>query len=400
MNSSDKKDRMSTRLCHDDTWYTQHQGAVVPPIYQNSTFVFPDWSAIEAAFGEPERSAIYTRGNNPTVGLAEEKLAELAGAQRARLFASGMGAISAAILHCVKQGDHILTVRNIYGPAQNFIRQYLSVKCGIAATFLSGTDPQAFVDYLRPNTRLIYLESPASATFELQDLEAIADIARSRGIKTVIDNTLATPVFQRPLELGIDLEVHSGSKYLGGHSDLVCGVIMGRESDLNRIILAEQAWLGAKMSPFEAWLLLRSLRTLPARMRLHQQQALYLARWLEGHPAVRKVYYPGLPSFPQYDLARRQMRGTTGLLSIELATDRVLHVQQFVDQLRLFKLGVSWGGHESLVYAPLISYLREMGEEQFRKTGIPPGLIRLSVGLEDSEDLKADLDQALAWVPV
>lgn len=393
-NPTDQK-KQATQLCHDDDWYRDHHGAVVPPIYQNSTFTFPDWAAIDAAFDHPERAAIYTRGNNPTVLLAEEKLARLAGAGRARLFASGMGAISAAILHCVKQGDHILSVRNVYGPAQNFMRQYLPEKCGITSTFISGTDPQEFADHLQSNTRLIYLESPASATFELQDLAAVARLAKARGIRTVIDNTLATPIFQRPLELGIDLEVHSGSKYLGGHSDLVCGVIMGARADLDQIALTEQAWLGAKMAPFEAWLLLRSLRTLPLRMRMHQQQALQLARWLEKHPAVRKVYYPGLPSFPQYDLAQRQMSGTTALLSAVLNTDDIEPVRRFVNALQLFKLAVSWGGHESLVYAPLISYLKEMGEAQFKKTGIPTGLVRFSVGLEDVADLQADLAQAL-----
>jgi len=396
--STPKSRRTATLLCHDDNSYQENRGAVVLPIYQNSLFTFPDWEAIDQAFAHPADAAIYTRGNNPTVTMVEEKLAVLAGAERARLFASGMGAISSAILSCVNQGDHILTIRNIYGPAQNFMRQYLAPKCGITTTFIEGTRIEEFERTLQSNTRLIYLESPASLTYELQDLAAVASLARQQGIRTVIDNTLATPLHQSPLALGIDLEVHSASKYLGGHSDLVAGLVLGKKADLDAIALTEQAWMGAKMSPFEAWLLLRSLRSLPARLRLHQEQAMTLALFMEQHAAVRKVYYTGLPSFPQRELADRQMRGHGGLLSIELATDDPAKVRAFVDALNLFKLGVSWGGHESLVYAPLISYLREMGEEAFRKSGIPAGLVRLSVGLEDVHDLQDDLDQALKKV--
>lgn len=386
---------LNTLLCHDDEAYAKNQGAVVPPIFQNSLFTFPDWSAIDAAFGQPEEAYIYTRGNNPGVGFVEEKLAKLAGGEKARLFASGMGAISSAILHCVNQGDHILTIRNIYGPTQNFMRDYLHAKCGVTTTFISGADIASFAKAIQPNTRLIYLESPASMTFELQDLAKVGELARAKGIKTVIDNTLATPLGQRPLDWGIDLEVHSASKYLGGHSDLVCGVVIGKKVDIDAISLREQAWLGAKMAPFEAWLLLRSLRTLPARLRLHEENAMYLAVYLQKHPAVEKVFYTGLPNFPQRELADRQMHQFSGLMSIQLATEGIEKVKRFVDTLELFKLGVSWGGHESLVYAPLISYLREMGEEAFRKTGIPPGLIRLSIGLEDKEDLRRDLERAL-----
>ncbi len=396
--SKPESKRSATLLCHDDDAYRKNQGAVVPPIYQNSLFTFPDWEAIDQAFAKPADAAIYTRGNNPTVTMVEEKLAALAGAERARLFASGMGAISSAILSCVQQGDHIVTIRNIYGPAQNFMRQYLAPKCGITTTFIEGTEISQFAAAIQSNTRLIYLESPASLTFELQDLAAVAELARARGIRTVIDNTLATPLNQSPLALGIDLEVHSASKYLGGHSDLVAGLLLGKKADLDAISLTEQAWLGSKMAPFEAWLLLRSLRSLPARLRLHQEQAMTLALFLEQHQAIRRVYYTGLSTFPQRNLADRQMRGHSGLLSIELATDDPAQVRAFVDALDLFKLGVSWGGHESLVYAPLISYLREMGEEAFRKSGIPAGLVRLSVGLEDVRDLQHDLEQALKKV--
>ena len=325
----------------------------------------------------------------------EDKIAALAGGERAKLLGSGMAAISAAVLHCLKAGDHLVTINTIYGPASNFIGSYLVEKMGISVTYISGEDPEEFRAAIRDNTALFYLESPSTAVYSMQDIKAVAGIARSRGIKTVIDNTWATPHFQKPLEMGVDLEVHSCSKYLGGHSDIVAGVVIGREKDILDISLNEHQLLGAKMAPFEAWLLTRSLRTFQMRMERHQQSALQIAEYLEKHSMVRRVIYPGLASFPQYDLGRSQMSGYSGLMSFELATDDLEAVKRFVNGLRIFRIGVSWGGHESLVYAPAISYLKEMSEERFREMGIAPGLIRISVGLENRGDLARDLEQAI-----
>lgn len=384
-------------LSHDDDAYAKNQGAVVPPIFQNSLFVFEDWDAIDQAFDQAAEVPIYTRGTNPTVKLVEEKLARLAKGEKARLFASGMGAISSAILHCVKQGSHIVSGQQIYGPANNFMNDYLVEKCGVSISYVDGS-PESFAAAVRPETSLFYLESPGSVKFPIQDLPAIASIAQEKGIKTVIDNTWATPLYQQALTMGIDLEVHSCSKYLGGHSDIVSGVVIGKKQDLDAIQLREQAWLGAKMAPFEAWLLLRSLRTLPVRLRQHAENAHKVATFLEGHPKVGPVYYPGLISFPDHTLAKKQMSGFTGLLSFELLSEDFTQIKQFVNQLVYFKLGVSWGGHESLIYPPAISYLKEQTPEQFKAMGIAPGLMRISVGLEDAEDLIADLESALLGI--
>ena len=384
-----------TDLMHGGEDRARHHGAVVPPLYQNSLFTFEGWDAIDAAFDDRTGAYLYSRLGNPTVRLAEDKIAALAGGERARLFGSGMAAISAAILSCVDAGDHVVAVRNIYGPANNFLNVYLRQKMGVETTFVSGEEVAEFEEALTDRTRLIYLESPSSAVFGLQDIEAVAALAQARGIRTLIDNTWATPLFQRPLAMGVDLEVHSCSKYLGGHSDLLGGVVIGRTAHLDALAVAEGELLGGGMEPFAAWLLTRSLRTLPVRMRQHEANALRVARFLEAHPGVRRVFYPGLESHPQYALAQRQMSGTTGLMGFELATDDLGAIKRFVDRLGVFLLGVSWGGHESLVYAPAISYLKELPPERFAALGIAAGTMRISVGLEHADDLVGDLEQAL-----
>ncbi|MGL5722542.1 MAG: trans-sulfuration enzyme family protein [Brevinema sp.] len=390
-----KKPSLETQIVH---FNENNPGPVVPPIYQNSLFTFDSWEAIDRAFDDPVGQSIYTRGNNPSVTLVEEKIAMICGGEKAKLFASGMGAISSAIFHFVKTGDHIISVKNVYGPANNFMSVFLKEKCGIETTFVDGKDVNDFKDALRPNTKLIYLETPSSAVFSLQDLTAVADLAKSKGIKTIVDNTWATPIFQKPLDLGIDMEVHSCSKYLGGHSDIVAGVAIGKEADISSIFLKEAAWLGAKMAPMEAWLILRSLRTLPIRMKQHQANALKVANFLNNHPKISHVAYPGLESYPQRELAQKQMTGFSGLMSFTINSDKLDQIKTFVNSLNYFKIGVSWGGHESLIYAPAISYLKEMTKEQFDAMKISLGLMRISVGLEDPDDLIADIENALTHI--
>lgn len=388
--------RLETRLMHSGESRQHHHGAVVPPLFQNSLFTFEDWDAIDAAFDDRTNAYIYSRVGNPTVRLAETKIAELAGGERARLFASGMGAISAALLHCLRAGDHVVAVKNLYGPASNFLDVYLREKMNVSTTFVDGRRVSDFEDAITDQTALMYLESPSTAVFGLQDIEAVCALASARGIRTIIDNTWATPLFQRPLELGVDLEIHSCSKYFGGHSDLVGGVLIGRSDDLESISVREVELLGGSMAPFDAWLLTRSLRTLPLRIRQHEANALAVARFLESHPSVRTVRYPGLESHPQHELAQRQMSGTTGLLGFALDTDDLNAIKQFVNGLAIFQIGVSWGGHESLIYAPVISALKEFSPDRFAELGITAGDMRISVGLEHADDLIADLRQALA----
>jgi len=389
----DKKKLYDESIINYDTYRDQH-GAVVPPLYQNSLFKFEDWDAIDKAFDHKAEDYIYSRLMNPTVKVAEEKIAALCRGEKAKLCASGIAAITSAILHCVNAGDHIITIRNIYGPTNTFINKYLKTKFNISATFVDGRQPSDFEQAIQPNTKLIYLESPASLTMELQDLKAITQIAKAHNLKTVIDNTWASPIFQKPLTMGVDIEVHSASKYLGGHSDVVAGVVVGDQETIDQIITAEHELLGAKMAPFEGWLILRSLRTLPIRMKAIMEHTLHVAEFLEAHPQVNKVNYPGLKSFGQYELGQQQMTGYGGLLSFELATKDIAKIKAFVNALELFALGVSWGGHDSLVYAPVISYLKELAPDKFEAMGINASLIRISVGLEHPQDLVGDLQQA------
>lgn len=396
--ANDKKQKMETMLAHFGENRKQHAGAVVPPLYQNSLFTFENWDAIDEAFDDRANISIYSRGKNPTVHLAAVKIAKLAGGEKAKLFGSGMAAISAALFYCLNPGDHVIAVKNIYGPANNMLNVYLRKKMNIETTFVEGSDPEDFRRAITPRTKLIYLESPSSAIFSLQDIKAVTAIAREHGIRTMIDNTWATPIFQKPLAMGVDLEIHSCSKYLGGHSDIVAGVIIGSEKDLHAISVTEYELLGGIMAPFDAWLLIRSLRTLPARMKQHQESALRVAQFLNEHPCVTTVNYPGLSDFPQNALARRQMTGFSGLLSFTLATENLDQIKRFFNRLDVFEIGVSWGGHESLVYAPAISYLKELPEARFKELGISVADMRLSIGLENPDDLIHDLGCAFEEV--
>ena len=360
-------------------------GAPVPPIYQNSLFTAPDVEAFLHRAGRQPDKYDYSRVANPTTDVLEAKLAALEKAEAARCFASGMAAVSAAIMHCVGAGDHLIAVDTIYGPTRKLLTEYLP-KYQVSTTFVPGDDPQQFADALQPNTRLIYLESPSSLVFHLQDLAAVAAIARERGIVTAIDNSWASPYFQNPIELGIDLVIHSATKYLGGHSDLVAGVVLGSRERLRELCEWEGQLLGGMLDPFAAWLMLRGVRTLPVRLDRHQQSGMAVARFLEAHPKVARVYYPGLPSHPQYELAQRQMRGTSGLLSFSLKEPGVEAVSRVVDALQYFGIGVSWGGFESLAI-PITVSAPEAPEPEWG--------IRLHVGLETADDLLSDLDHAL-----
>lgn len=363
----------------------RYAGAMVPPIFQNSLFTSPDaetWVARNALYPEVYD---YTRVANPTTDILETKLAALERAEAARCFGSGMAAISAAIFHAVRAGDHIVAVKTIYGPSQTLLSQYIS-RFEVSVTFVPGTDPQQFADALQPNTKLIYLESPSSLVFHLQDIAAVTALARERGLLTLVDNSWASPYFQNPIELGADLVVHSATKYLGGHSDLVAGVLMGPKAHIDSIKDNEGTFLGGVLDPFASWLMLRGLRTLPIRMERHQANALAIARYLEAHPKVARVYYPGLPSHPQYALGRRQMRGYSGLMSFALKDGGKEAVFAMVNRLRYFHIACSWGGYESLIH-PLTIPAEEKGHVLWGA--------RIHVGLETVDDLLEDLENAL-----
>ena len=382
------KRRMYSQVSHDAV-DARHQGAVVMPVYQSSLFAFETHDAFDAAMEDVLQATVYSRGNNPTVTHLEQKIAALEGGESARCFGSGMGAIAGTIFALTGAGDHIVCVDQAYGPTRAFLTD-LEERYQVQTTFVDGTDPNAFAAAVRPNTKLIYLESPTSMVFEMQDLPAIAAFARERGIITAVDNSWATPYFQRPLEMGCDLVLHSLTKYFSGHSDCLGGVVVGSERLISLIGKRSYLSLGAIMAPQAAALVTRGLRTLPIRMQRHQESAIAVAKFLESHPLVEQVLYPALPSHPQYELGRRQMTGYSGLFSFLPKLKRE-QTGQLVKRLRYFEEGPSWGGFESLINTPGLW----MDEETSRAHGIPPGLLRVSIGLEPAELLMEDLDQAL-----
>jgi cystathionine beta-lyase/cystathionine gamma-synthase len=360
--------------------YSKFLGAIVPPIFQNSLF-----TRKQGSFGY-----VYTRVNNPTTEIAEKKIAALEGGEEAKCFSSGMGAISAAIMLFVASGDHIITLKSVYTPVRVFFSEYLK-KFNIEVTFVSGNNIEDFQEELKPNTKLIYLESPSSNIFSMQNLEEIAELAKSRDIKTIIDNTWATPIYQNPLRYGIDVVVHSASKYMGGHSDIIGGVAIGKKEYMEHLTHYERSIFGACMDPHQAWLLLRGLRTLPLRMKQHSENALIVARFLEGHNKIEKVLYPGLESHEGYELGKSQMCGYSGLMSFIPKEKEPSKIMQVVKSLRFFEEGPSWGGFESIINTPGVG----ISEEASNLTGNPNGLVRISVGLEDVNSILNDLDRAL-----
>ncbi|MCC3376682.1 aminotransferase class I/II-fold pyridoxal phosphate-dependent enzyme [Cohnella sp. REN36] len=362
-----------------------HHGAVVMPIYQNSLFTFSDYESFDRASTGTDDIPMYSRGHNPTVRQLETRLAELQGGEKARCFASGMAAISTAILANVRGGDHIVCVDQAYGPTRELLTYFLP-KFGVETTFADGTSMAALEAAIRPNTKLIYLESPTTLTFRLQDLRACAELAKRIGAVTIIDNTWATPILQNPLAMGVDLVVHSISKYIGGHSDIVGGVLIGSEERINRVNAREYLLFGGIMTAHTASLAMRGLRTLPLRLERAERSGLTVANHLATLPFVRTVNHPWLAAHPQHELAKRQMIGASSLFSFEtdLPAERM---KAWASSLEYFRIGVSWGGHESLVTVGRLG----PGYES-----VPGSLVRLYVGLEDPQELIADLDRASA----
>ncbi len=358
----------------------RYEGAVVAPIFQNSLFVRLDAEEFHTRQDNHELFD-YTRVSNPTTDIAERKIAALEKTDKCRLFSSGMAAITAAIMSCTKSGDHIVCTTFAYGPTKQYLTDYLP-KFGIETSFVDGSKIQNIQDAILPNTSLIFLESPGTFYFQIQDIESIAKLAKSNNISTIIDNSNATPVFQNPHMFGIDLITHTVTKYLGGHSDIVAGAVCGSNERMQKLIHNEGVLLGANLDPFAAWLLTRSLRTLHVRMHQHQKNAISVANFLENHDKVERVWYPGLSSHPGQELIKKQMTGTNGLLSFEPKTQSKEFAFRFCTNLKLFQMGPSWGGHESLAI-PLFDPERNKW------------FFRLSIGLENVEDLIHELDREL-----
>lgn len=365
---------------------TSEVSPVAPPIYQTSNFYFKTVAQFRDAISDEKKSLIYSRGNNPTVNLLCRKLAALEAADDALVFGSGMAAISSAILSNVKMGDHIVCVQNPYSWTNTLLNTNILPKFGVTVSMIDGRSTRDVIDAVKPNTTLIYLESPNSWTFELQDLNAISAFARDHGIVTVIDNSYSTPLIQQPINHGIDLVVHTASKYLGGHSDVVAGVCCGSKALIGKIFGNEFLTLGGILSPFNAWLVLRGLRTLPVRLEHVSRVTAEIIKYFKSQPKVKKIYYPLLPENDQYELAKLQMKKGSGLFTIEVDSDTNA-IERFCNSLTYWRMAVSWGGFESLII-PSCTFVRPG-----LYNSLPPTLIRFSVGLEDSETLISDIDK-------
>jgi len=360
-------------------------GAIMPPVYQTSTYV-------QDALGEPRRGYEYARVQNPTREAMEANIAALEGARHGIAFASGLAAIE-AILKRLSAGDHVVSEQNLYGGTHRMFTQVLA-RLGIQFTFVDTADPQQVRDALRPETRMVYIETPTNPMMRVADIAAIAAIAHEAGVILVVDNTFASPYNQRPLELGADVVVHSSTKYLNGHSDVIGGIAVTNDDAIAAELRFMQKATGGVPGPWDSWLVLRGTKTLHLRMEAHNRNGQRVAEYLEQHPAVERVYYPGLPSHPQHELARRQMRGFTGMVSIELGS--LERARRVVERTRIFALAESLGGVESLIGHPATMTHASIPAERRKAMGVTDGLVRLSVGIEDPEDLIADLEQALA----
>jgi len=368
-------------------------GPLATPIYQTSTFEVAD---LEQQARATYTDMFYTRYGNPTHTVAESAIAELEGADRALLFASGMSAITTSVLALLKSGDHIVAQRDIYGGATKFLTQWLP-KLGVETTLVDTTDYEQHARAIRSNTKLLYLESPTNPTLRVVDLKKVSALARQHNLIALIDSTFSTPINCRPVEHGIDLVMHSGTKYFAGHSDLICGIIAGRK-DLIGTIHATRTTLGCNMDPHAAWLLLRGIRTLAVRVQRQNENALRVAQFLAGHPRVRSVSYPFLEGHPQRALAMEQMRGGGGVLSFEVEGTGE-DACRFAEALQLFTLAPSLGGVDSLVTIPVITSHAMIRAEERAKMGVTEQLVRISVGIENVDDLIRDLERGLAVVP-
>ncbi len=365
---------------------------LVTPIYQTSTFEVTD---TEQQVRATPTDMFYTRYGNPTHTVAEKAVAELEGADAALLFASGMSAITTSVLALTRSGDHIVAQRDIYGGGTKFLSQWLP-KLGVETTFVDTTEYDQHARAIRPTTKLLYLESPTNPTLRVVDLKKVTSLAKQHGITTFIDSTFATPINQRPLDFGIDLVMHSGTKYFGGHTDLICGIVAG-SADLIARIKETRTTLGGTMDPHAAWLLLRGIKTLAVRVQRQNENALRVAEYLRAHPRVRSVNYPFLAGHPQGAVAAEQMRGGGGVLSFEVEGSGK-DACRLAESLRLFSLAPSLGGVDSLVTIPALTSHAMILPEQRARMGVTDQLVRLSVGIESADDLIADLEHALTVV--
>jgi len=391
-------DRFSTQAVHAGEEKRKPYGALTTPIVQTSTYTFADTAEIlefvrRKEAGEPKGREEYGRYGNPTQSVVERKLAVLEGGEKALLFATGMSAITSTLLALISGGDHLILLSGVYRRTREFANSYLP-RWGVETTEAPIDDPEALAAAVRPNTRMIFSETPTNPYLRVTDLAKITEIAKQHDIITAIDSTFATPINMRPLEHGLDLVIHSATKYLGGHNDLLAGAVVGSAELLDKIEKARGV-MGGVGSPHDAYLLLRGIKTLDLRVRRQNENGLRVARFLEDHPGISRVYYPGLDSHPDYEVAQRQMSGFGGVVSFELAGGKEA-TSRFIDRLQLPYIGPTLGGVEGIAQQQAIFI--SLDPEERRKAGIADNLVRYALGVEDAEDIITDLGQALAGV--
>ncbi len=364
---------------------SEYYNAVSPPVVQTSNFSFSTVAEMREAFTDEQKYRLYTRGNNPTTEMLSKKIAALEGTEDCLVVSSGAAAISVSVISQLKAGDHVVCINHAYSWAHKLFTQILP-RFNITTTFIDGSKPENFISAVQPNTKLFYLESPTSMYMELQDFEAVCAIAKANNIKTIADNSYCSPLGQQPAKYGVDLVIHSATKYLNGHSDVVAGVICGSAEIIRKIYLSEFLNFGAISSPWNSWLMLRALRTLPLRIKQSSESGQKIVEYLSSHPKVEKIYYPHLPSSEQYDLAKKQMSIPMGMFSVEFKNKDVQAIEKFCESLKYFLMAVSWGGHESLII-PACAF----GSQ----SELPVNFIRFYIGLEETSVLLNDITLAL-----
>ncbi|WP_226656259.1 methionine gamma-lyase [Pseudalkalibacillus hwajinpoensis] len=387
------KHRFETKTIHDGYESKSHHNSLASPIYQTSTFTFETAEAGEKRFAGEEPGYIYSRLGNPTVRMLEERIASLENAEAGLAFGSGMAAVSAVLMHLVKSGDHILCSEGVYGCTFGLLKM-IEEKFGIEHDLLPLDSMEQIQQAIRSNTKVIYIETPINPTLKLIDLEMISSVAKEKGIKVVVDNTFSTPYLQRPLEFGCDIVLHSATKYIGGHGDVVAGLVVSDQGTITSIAKSTQKDIGGILSPFDAWLLLRGLKTLPIRMDRHCANARSVVEKLNEHSAVTNVMYPGQEESPSFLIAQKQMKSPGGLISFEINGGKQ-EAQNFMNHLRMIKIAVSLGDAETLIQHPATMTHAVVPEEERKRMGISESLIRLSIGLEAWEDIWEDIEQAL-----
>ncbi|MFP5114544.1 methionine gamma-lyase [Bacillaceae bacterium C204] len=388
-----KKLRFETEVIHSSYRPNEHQDSLVPPLYQTSTFTFASAEQGESRFAGQEEGFIYSRLGNPTVKILEERIAVLEQGEAGLAFSSGMAAVSAVLVALTKTGDHILCSKGVYGCTFGLL-ELLKEKYGIEHDFSLMESAEALGQEIRPNTACIYIETPINPTMKLVDLEMVAEVANNKGIPVVVDNTFCSPYIQTPLTLGCDVVIHSATKYICGHGDVIAGLVIGKKDFIRQVSRTTQKDIGGIISPFDAWLLLRGIKTLPVRMERHSENAIKLYEFMKRYPKIERVYFPGDPEHQDHSIAKKQMKRPGGLISFTIKGTKET-AQQFMNQLQLIKIAVSLGDAETLIQHPATMTHAVVPEEERRKMGIDHTLLRLSVGLEAWEDIQEDLEQAL-----